>query len=87
MQQEIDKNDYEDFIGVSFDHEQEIYESDEEYYSESEVGERKMPKYDLDTMYDIIQRRDFNKWSLSTITHRYKQLSKNETTTRKQISR
>jgi hypothetical protein len=44
---------------------EEQQDSDEEYQSDSEVVKRKAIDYDLETMWNIIHKRDFYNWSLS----------------------
>lgn len=76
LRKEIKAKEVDDFIGIGYDSDQEIAtDSDDEYHSSDEIQERKRIKYDLDTMYDIIRKRDFNKWKLSTIHNRYKNVS------------
>lgn len=72
MQKEIDKQETSYHIGTGFDSDQEIIEdSEDEYNSADEADMRRSLPYDLDTMFEIIKKRDFHKWSLATIHHRY----------------
>lgn len=74
-------------VGIDWDEESEC-DSDDEIHSEDEIERRAILKlnYDIDTMYEIVCRRDFNQWNLSSISHRYRQIV-NSSTGRSQISR
>lgn len=75
-------------IGVDFDSDQEIEsDSDDEFHSDTEAQPRLMVNYDIDTMFEIVRKRDFNNWKLCTISNRYKQISTNSSTGRSQITR
>lgn len=56
--------------------------SDDEYQSEDD-DQRFVCTYGLDTMFEIITKRDFNKWKLGTIIQHYRQVRQG----RKQLSR
>lgn len=75
------------YIGEECDSDEELNqdESDEEYTSEDEV-QRKPLDYDLDKMFEILNKRDFHKWSLATIHNKYKKIS-NDPSGRVQLHR
>lgn len=60
---------------------------EEEVYSETEKESRRPLDYDLDKMFEIVQKRENNKWSLQTIKNHYKKISDNPGTARSQIWR
>lgn len=79
LKKEIDEKEQHDYAGVHCDSDLEYEDdSDEEYFSDTEVEIRKKLKYDIDTMFEIIYKRDFNKWSLSSIHNRWTQISKED---------
>lgn len=61
-------------VEINFDQEN-IDDSDDEAYSEDEATDRKSITYDIEKMFEIIHKRDYNKWSLSHIHNRYPQIS------------
>lgn len=76
-------------MGIGYDSDQEYdshSDSSVEYFSESEIEQRRPILYDIDTMYKIIRLRDFHGWNLSTIHQKYKRISETPTG-RGQISR
>lgn len=83
----MDKLEMSQYDGIECDSDEEIQEeeSDAEYYSDDE-SIRKRVDYDLDKMFEIVKKRDFNKWSMSTIHHKYRQIYDSDAG-RKQISR
>lgn len=64
------------YLGVECDSDEELNqdESDEEYEGDNEAQQKPID-YDLDKMFEIIKKRDFNKWSLSTIHSKYTKIS------------
>lgn len=80
LKREMDQIEFLESIGLDFDSDQEIDDdSDDECYSADEAHEQKKMKYtDIDTMYDIVTKRYYNKWHMSTISHRYKKIQNNE---------
>lgn len=87
LQKEIDKVQMSEFIGVECDSDEEEIEdeSDVDYQSDSEAT-RTVVDYDIDKMFEIITKRDFNKWSLSYINNRYRKIQLGDAG-RKQLSR
>lgn len=76
------------FFGLEHDSDEEMQyddQSDAEYQSDDDTP-RTVIDYDIEKMFDIIQKRDFNGWSLKTIHHHYKKIKEGETG-RKQLSR
>lgn len=90
LHKEIERKELEDYIGVTQDSDLEYdshCSSGEDCFSEDEVRRKKEVKYDIDTMFEIIQKRDFRKWSLSTINNKYRQISSLPSTARSQLTR
>lgn len=89
VRKEIEGREKEDFVTLGIDSDHELDSSDDEdaYHSESEANYRKTVDYDLDKMFEIIRRRDSNKWSINTLQHRYHKLSANPSTFRSQLTR
>jgi len=87
LRKEVDKLEVSEVFGLSCDSDEEEIEdgTDDEYFSDSEVN-RSVMDYDIDKMFEIIQKRDFEKWSLGHIHNRYKKVKTGETG-RKQLSR
>lgn len=87
LRKQLDVLQISEFDGIECDSDEEIQEidSDSEYYSDDETT-RNIIDYDLDKMFEIVKLRDFHKWSISSINHRYRKIS-NGDTGRKQISR
>lgn len=83
---EVDKVQMSQYFGIECDSDDEIKEdSDEEYYSDDEAV-RKVIDYNLDTMFEIVNKRDFHHWKLETIRHKWTKISVGDAG-RKQISR
>lgn len=77
LRKEVDKLEMSQYSGLECDSDEEILEdddSDPEYVSDDEVV-RKQIDYDLDKMFDIVKKRDFNKWKMSTIHHEFRKVS------------
>lgn len=87
LRKEIDKVEMSLYNGLECDSDEETKEdeADDEYFSDTEVT-RKVIDYDLDKMFEIITKRDFNKWGMGTIHNRYTKISQGDAG-RKQISR
>lgn len=87
LRKQLDVLQISEFDGIECDSDEEIQEidSDSEYYSDDETT-RNIIDYDLDKMFEIVKLRDFHKWSINSIHHRYRKVS-NGDTGRKQISR
>lgn len=87
LRKEVDKVQMSQYVGLECDSDEEINEdeSNTEYFSD-DGATRKTVDYDLDKMFEIVKKRDFNKWSLSTIHHHYTKVSLGENG-RKQLSR
>lgn len=68
------------YFGTECDSDDEIEEdeSDAEYFSDDQVL-RKTIDYDLEKMFEIIKKRDFNNWSLGTICHHYRKIDEGST--------
>lgn len=75
LRKEIDKVQMSEFIGVECDSDEEEIEdeSDVDYQSDSEAT-RTVVDYDIDKMFELKTKRDFNKWSLSYINNRYRKI-------------
>lgn len=88
LRKEHDKIEMSQYIGLECDSDVDIDEdeSDPEYSSDDGGVYGKSLDYDLDKMFEIVSKRDFNKWSMGTIHHRYTKIAQGETD-RKQISR
>lgn len=56
-----------------------------EYFSDDE-STLKIVDYDIEKMFEIVKKRDFSKWSISTIHDRYEKIHLNDAG-RKQLSR
>lgn len=86
LRNEIDKVQISQYVGIECDSDEELNEdTDEESYSDDETL-RKVIDYDLDKMFEIVKKRDFNNWAMGTIHHNYKKVSEGDAG-RKQISR
>lgn len=75
------------FIGLEYDSDEEEVDDDEsdvDYHSESEAS--RIIDYDIEKMFEIINKRDFNKWSIPYIHDRYRKIQLGDAG-RKQISR
>lgn len=68
------------YFGLECDSDDEIEEdeSDAECFSDDQIV-RKSIDYDLEKMFEIITKRDFKNWSMSTIHHHYKKVSEGST--------
>lgn len=75
------------YDGLGFDSDDEMHEhgSDDEYQSDDD-SQRNVCTYDLDKMFEIVNKRDFNKWKMNTIHHHYRQVAEGHAG-RMQISR
>lgn len=75
------------YFGVECDSDEELIEdeSDSEYFSEPEER-RSVVDYDIEKMFEIVKKRDFNKWSMRTIHHHYTKI-RDDDAGKKQISR
>lgn len=74
------------YSGIECDSDEEHeHESDEEYFSD-EGEHRTAIDYDIDKMFEIVNKRLFNKWSMRTIHSKYTKISDGDTG-RKQLSR
>lgn len=76
LRKEVDKVQMSQYFGVECDSDDEIEEdeSDAEYFSDDQIV-RKSIDYDLEKMFEIVKKRDFNNWSMETIHHHYKKVS------------
>lgn len=76
LRKEIDKVEMSHYFGIECDSDDEVEEdeSDAEYFSDDQVL-RKTIDYDLEKMFEIIKKRDFNNWSLRTIQNHYTKIS------------
>lgn len=72
LRREVDKVKMSQYFGLECNSDEEMQkdESDVGYFNEDEVT-RNVPDYDPDKMFEIVNKRDFNKWSMKTIHHRY----------------
>lgn len=75
------------YIGLECDSDDEIQEDDSEiqYFSDDE-STRSVVDYDIEKMFEIVKKRDFSKWSISTIHGRYNKIHLDDAG-RKQLSR
>lgn len=80
LQREIDRTEFSQSIGLECDSDQDMDDdSDDEYHSADEAPTQKKMKYtDIDTMFDIVNKRYLHKWSMSTLHSRYKLIPDNE---------
>lgn len=87
LRKEVDKVEMAQYFGVECDSDEEINEdeSDCEYFSDP-GDQRHSVDYDIEKMFEIVKKRDFNKWSLKTIHHHYPKITDNPSG-RMQISR
>lgn len=87
LRKEVDKVQMSQFVGLECDSDEEEQddESDVDYQSDSE-STRSVVDYDIEKMFEIIIKRDFNKWSLSHIHDRYNKIKQGDAG-RKQLSR
>lgn len=71
LRKEVDKLQTAQYFGTECDSDAEIEEdeSDAEYFSDDEATRHQSIDYDLDKMFEIVKKRDFNHWSLPTIHH------------------
>lgn len=88
LRKEIDKVEMSQYFGVDYDSDQELNkeETESDYNSADERDIRNVITYDIDKMFEIVKKRDFNKWSIPTIHSKYK-LIKDGDAGRKQLSR
>lgn len=62
-------------------------DSDDEYSGVCEALHPQPLDYDIDTMYEIISKRDDHGWSLDHLRHRWRKLSTSDNTARNQLYR
>lgn len=62
-------------------------DSDDEYSSDEETASHSQMPYDVDKMFEIIDKRDNHKWSVPKLQHDYTKLLANPDSMRKQLSR
>lgn len=74
-------------MGLHPDSEAEIEPDSDEEWRECEALNPGPIDYDLDTMYEIIDKRDNHKWNLHTLRNKWKKISNNEHTARNQLYR
>lgn len=76
LRKEVDEVEMSQYFGIECDSDEEGHEdeSDAEYFSDDEIH-RKSVDYDLERMFEIICKRDFNNWSMATIHSRYRKIS------------
>lgn len=82
----MDKIEASHYIGIECDSDQELQEDEPDECLSDDEDVRNVIDYDLDKMFDIIWKRDFNKWDLSTIHQHYPKVSEGDSG-QKQISR
>jgi len=72
LRKEVDRVEMFQYFGIECDSDDEIEEdeSDAEYFSDDQVVRRAV-NYDLEKMFEIIKKRDFNNWSMDTIHNHY----------------
>lgn len=87
LRMEVDKREMSVVYGIECDSDEEVLEdeSDAEYFSD-EGEQREVIQYDLETMFEIVKKRDFHKWSLESIQSRYRKMHLGDSG-RKQLSR
>lgn len=87
LRKEVDKVQMSQYFGLECDSDDEMpeVESDAEYFSDDEVV-RQAIDYDIEKMFEIVKKRDFDKWSMSTIHNKYRKVHEGDAG-RKQISR
>lgn len=88
LRKEIDEVEKSLYFGLDYDSDEEWQgdDDDEECASADEASSRQPVTYDIEKMFEIIQKRDINEWNLKTIHHHYKQIHEGDAG-RKQISR
>lgn len=88
LRKEVDRREMSQHDGLGFDSDYEFAdnESDDEYQSADENISREVCTYDIEKMFEIVNKRDFNKWKMNTIHHSYRQVH-DGSAGRKQISR
>lgn len=75
------------YIGLECDTDEEIQEDDCEIECFTDDESIQMPvDYDIEKMFEIVKKRDFSKWSISTIHGRYKKIHLDDAG-RRQLSR
>lgn len=77
----------EELFGLHADSEAEIEPDSDDEWRECEALNPLPLEYDLDTMYEIIDKRDNHGWTLNTLRHKWKKLSNNEASARTQLYR
>lgn len=87
LNKEMDKIEKSQYIGIECDSDEEFQEDESDVdYQSDDASTSKGVDYDIDKMFQIIKYRDFNKWSMSHIHNRFKQIHDGENG-RKQLSR
>lgn len=77
LRKEVDKMEWTQYVGVECDSDLELKEdeSDAEYFSDDPSDRQHQTiNYDLDKMFEIVKKRDFNKWSMPTIHSHFRQI-------------
>lgn len=87
LRKEVDKVQMSQYVGIECDSDEDVEDdaSDVDYVSDDD-STRKVVDYDLDKMFEIIKKRDFNKWSLPHIHNQYTKIPLGDSG-RKQLSR
>lgn len=80
----MDKIQMSQYIGLVCDSDDEIQEDDSEI--DANDSHETIVDYDIEKMFEIVKKRDFSKWSISTIHGRYKKIHLDDAG-RKQLSR
>lgn len=77
LRKEVDKLQTAQYFGVECDSDLEVEEdeSDAEGFSDDEMTRHQTLDYDLEKMFEIVKKRDFNHWSMQTIHHHYRQIN------------
>lgn len=89
LRKEVDKMEWAQYVGVECDSDLELKEdeSDAEYFSDDPSDFLRQPiTYDLEKMFEIVKKRDFNKWSLPTIHSHFRHIQ-DGSTGRSQLTR
>lgn len=78
LNREIEKCKENDYIGIPSDFDAEKKEDlENEYFIKNVTINRKLLDYNINKMCEIIHKRDFNNWSLTTIHHHYTKIYNN----------
>lgn len=88
LRREIDEVEMSQYFGLDYDSDEEWEggDDDKEYSSADESTSGHAVTYNIEKMFEIIQKRDFNEWSLPNIHHNYRQIKEGDAG-RKQIQR